>query len=81
MVALEHATRVRIAILCREGRTVNEVAAVHGKSDPLARFELLGARLGILARETADAHHSLLLAMDQDEAHLQQNFDLVGNCR
>jgi hypothetical protein len=81
LVALKHPTWIRSAVLVSKGRTVYQVAAVYGESDTLARFELLGSGLGVLARETPDAYDALLRAMDEHQAHLKEDFDFIGNRR
>ena len=79
LVAAQHAPGIGTAILGGERQPVDEVAAVGRQRDVAARLEVLGARLGVLAGEAADADHPLLRAVHQHQAHLQQDLELAGD--
>src|SRR5579871_3263600 len=81
LIAAQHEAWVGHSGLGCEVGTIDEIAAIGGQGQAVAGFELLGTRLGILARKAPNAHHALLRAVDQNQAHLQQNFDLVGDRR
>ena len=63
----------------REGGAIDQVAAIAGQRHAVAGFGLGRARLGILAGKTPDADHPLVAAVNQDQAHLQQDLQLVGD--
>ena len=79
LVAAQHQLRIGLARRRGELGTVDQVAAIARQRDAVARFEFVRARLGVLAGEPAHADHRLLAAVDQHQAHLQQDFELVGD--
>ena len=80
MVALNHAVGIRFA----RGRcgfaAIDEIAPVHRQGLARHRLEFLAARLGVLAGNTAQAHHGLPRGVGEHKAHLQQNLQF-GNER
>ena len=63
----------------RKRGTIDQIAAIAGQGDAIAGFEVVRARLGVLAGEAAHADHAALAAERQHQAHLQQNFEFVGD--
>ena len=76
---LDHPARIRDARLGSEFLLVHQVAAIAGQGHAVAGFGIGGTRLGVLAGEAAHAHHRQAQAMHQHQAHLQQDFQAVGN--
>jgi hypothetical protein len=72
---------LRLGRTIRFGETfaVHQVSPIAGQSGGLAGFELLRARLGVLSSEPSHTDHWLVAAVNQDQTHLQQDFQLVGD--
>jgi len=79
LIAAQQQLRIGRASFRSELRAVDVVAAETGEGDAVARFFVGGARLGILAGETADADDRFLRAHHQNQAHLQQHLEHVGD--
>jgi hypothetical protein len=75
------ALRIGASCFGRERRRVDEIAAVARQRRAVARLGIGRTRLGVLAGETADAHHGQLQAMHEHEAHLQHDLEAVGDQR
>ena len=54
---------------------VQDVATKRGHGDAVYGLHGTGSRFGELARHASDADNLLLCAIDQDQAHLQQQLD------
>ena len=79
LVAAQQELRVGRARLGGELRPVDDVAAIGGQANAVARLLAGGARLGVLPGEAADADHGPLRAHHQHQAHLQQHLERVGD--
>ena len=64
------------AIRGGERVAVDEIAAVRGQRDAVARLGVGRARLRVLPGDAADADHGRARAVDQHERHLQQDLQL-----
>ena len=78
-VGAQEQVGIRGAVLRREAGAVDHVAAIAGQGDAVARFGVGGARLGVLAGEAADADDAFLAALDEHEAHLEEDLELAGD--
>ena len=79
LVTAQQKLRIGRASFESEVRTVDDIAAVRGKRDAVARLVVGGARLGVLAGEAPDTGDRFLGPDHQHQAHLQQHFDSVGD--
>jgi hypothetical protein len=73
LIAAQQQFRIRFALRGREARPIDVVAAIARQRHAVARFGVGRTRLGVLAGEAADANHRLLQALQQHQAHLQQD--------
>ena len=78
-VAAQHQLGIGSAGRLREVGTIDEVAAIAGEGDAVAGLEIVGAGLGVLAGDAADADQALAAAVREHQADLQQDFELVGD--
>ncbi len=74
-----HEVGVGGACFFRERIFVDEVAEVTGEGDVAARFGGLGSGFGVLAGEASDADDGFAHAKDEDEAHLEEDFEFTGD--
>ena len=70
---------IRFARLGGEFGTVHEIAAERRQRDAVAGLGIGRTRLGVLAGHAADADDGLLESVQQHEAHLQQDLELLGD--
>jgi len=78
-VASQQKPRVGRAGFGGEGGAIDQIAAVARQRDAVAGFGGCGTRFGILTGESAHANHSLIASEDEDQAHLEQDFQFTGN--
>jgi acyl carrier protein len=69
---------IRSAIVFRKAGAIDKIAAITRQCDTVPHFFSSGARLGILSGNTAYPHHRFSRRIDEDQAHLQQNFEFCG---
>jgi hypothetical protein len=71
----------RVGGACRGGEfgAIDEVAAITGQGEAIAGLQVRGAWLGVLAGDAPDPDHPLLQALHQNQAHLEQDLELVGD--
>ena len=62
-----------------EAGAIDHVAAITRQANTRAGLVLGGARLGILAGNAADPDDSFFRALDQHQAHLEQNLQFSGD--
>ena len=79
LVAAQQQFRIRFALRRAESRPVDIVAAVARQGDAVAGLGIGRARLGILAGKAADTNNRLLQALQQHQAHLQQDLQASGD--
>jgi len=79
LVAAQEQRRIRDALFAGEAGAVDEITAIGGETLAIALLRVVGARLGVLARHAADAHHRLLRRVHQHQARLQQDLQLGGD--
>ncbi len=79
LVAAQYHLRIRYAVVGRETAPIDEVTAKARQRLAVARLGIGRARLGVLACHAADAHDRLLEPVDHDQAHLQQDLQLVDD--
>src|SRR5689334_22227787 len=79
LVPSQHELRIGRAGLGGELRTVDQVPAVVRQRYSAASLEVGRPRFRVLAREPADAHNPLLGPVYENQAHLQQDLQLVRN--
>ena len=75
----QHPLRVRLSGRGGEFRAIDHVAAITWQADAIAGFGVGRTRLGVLPGEAAHPYHRQAQAVDQDQAHLQQHLEPVGN--
>ena len=79
LVAAQQQLRIGAARLGGELGAIDQIPAIGRQRHAVARLEVRRARLGVLARHAADAHHRPLHARQQHQAHLQQHLELLGD--
>jgi hypothetical protein len=79
LVAAQQERRVGDAVRRRPGRPVDQVAAVGGEGHAVPRLQVLAPGLGVLAGEAAHADHPAAGAVDEHQAHLEEDLELAGN--
>ena len=70
--------RIGSAFGLSEPASVDQVAAVDGKSFAVAGFRIFGTRLGVLAGNATHANNRLARTVNQHEAHLQHDFQFAN---
>ncbi len=78
-IAAEQELRVGRSRLRRELGAVDDIAAVTGKLYAVAGFGIGRAGFGVLTGKPADANHGATAADHQDQAHLHQHLEHVGD--
>ena len=78
-VAPEHPLGIRRAGRLREARAVDEVPPVAEQRLAVSGLGVGGPRLGVLAREPSHPDHALAGPVNEHQAHLQQDLELVGD--
>ena len=77
-VAAQQQLGVRLAFRRAESGPIDIVAAVYRQRQSVASFGIGRARLGVLPGETADPHDGLFQALQQHQAHLQQDLEAAA---
>ncbi len=77
LIATQQQLRVRRTRLSRELRTVHEIPAIAREGHAVARLGVHRPGLGVLPGHAADTDNGLLQAMQQHEAHLQHDLQLL----
>ena len=78
-VAAQQQRGIGLARLGGELGTIHEIAAERRQRDAVARLGVGRTRLGVLAGHAADANDGLLESVQQHQAHLQQDLELLGD--
>ena len=78
-VAAQQQRRIRLARFGGELGAIHEIAAERRQRDAVARLGVRRSGLGVLAGHAADANDRLLQSVQQHEAHLQQDLELLGD--
>jgi hypothetical protein len=78
-MAEQQARRVGGARRAGELGAIDQVAAITGQSDAIPGLQVRRSWLGVLAGDAPDPDHPLLQALHQNQAHLEQNLELVGD--
>ncbi len=76
-IGFEHALRIRLAGLGREGGAVDNVAAVGRQRLTIPRLDVRRARLRELTRKASDPKDASFQSEDEHETHLQQDLQAV----
>jgi hypothetical protein len=79
VVRLQQPARVRRAGLERELVPVDDVPAVRGQGDAVARLVIRAARLRVLTRHPAQLDHRQARTVGENDRHLQDGLDLVAD--
>ena len=79
LVTAQQQFRVGGTRLGGELRAVHQVAAIARQRDAAARLGIGRARLGVLPGHASDADDRLLQPVQQHQAHLQQDLQLLGD--
>ena len=79
LVAAEEQARIGAARVGVELLAIHQVAEVAGERRAVARLGGARARLRVLPGEAPHAHHRSLHPVDQDQRHLEQDLELVGD--
>ena len=76
-VAAQQQCGIRLACLGGELGTIHEIATERGQRDAIARLGIRRSGFGVLARHAADTNDGLLETVQQHEAHLQEDLELL----
>ncbi len=78
-VGAQQELRVGCALGLGKSGAVHQISAIAREGDAGPGFDVVRARLGILTGEASHADYWLAAALHQHQAHLQQNFQFVGD--
>src|SRR5262249_18475538 len=79
LVSPEQQIWIGCSILLRETGSIDEIASITRQRHSVSHFLSSRTRFRILSGNSTDAHHRLLCRIDQDEAHLKQDFESCCN--
>ncbi len=79
LVPAQQQLRIRLPFRRAETGTIDIVAAVGGQRHPVAGLGIRRARLGVLTGEPSDPDDGLLHALQQHQAHLQEDLQALGD--
>src|SRR5215813_2092103 len=78
-ISPEQQIRIGDPSLSSKTGSIDHVSPIGGQGNSATGFGITGSRFCILTRKPADSDYSFFPALNQDQAHLQQDLQLAGN--